>query len=421
MKILIINHGAFPYPGGNGCSVQLNSIIQSFYKNGHELFLFNINTNFPIKDITQVEQHIQSYCKNVIHDFGTDKCGVFMPMSIIKKIWFTLLPNDKEFYNGYDFRQEVDEIIFNWKPDLIFAYSVNAFTAYDYKKHKIPYAISVVDLEYLVFKYKYLVKNNLGIKAKLRKLDSYFLYNRSKSTIKPLILAIKNAIVCFEHAKHHQQELINRSGRQNIYYFPVNVEEPAVSTPLNKTPSSKIRIGLVGNVTGIATLQGLKDFFEHYLDPLSKVKFFDNLEFYIIGGGELNAKYTTLISKFNNITRIGFVEHVYDIYKMLDIVLVPTSIPLGFRTRIVESFSYETCVISHQANVDAMPEFKHLKNGLAYQNSKDLIKCFNLIINDRELINTLSLEAKNTYNRSLKGEIVGNKMIELINQKLSIK
>jgi len=408
MKILILNSGSFPYPGGNGCSVQLNSILSSFHEAGHQINLCCLNNTFPIKEEQKCIYEIKEKVEQ-LHIFSESNNNKYLnPNSILGEIIFTIFNPIKEFYNGSTYQQQISSIISQWIPDLIFAYTINALTAYDYNKHKIPYVISSVDFDSRTFYFKYKFRTRQG---KRHQIKLFLKQHRAKRLDEILMSYCKSSLICFEHASHHNKYLESK-GQRNTKYYPVNVLEPKEIIEHKPINFNKIRVGLVGNVTGIATLSGLITFFRNYMPYLKQVDYFEQLHFNIIGGGQLNKFLSVEIPKYKNVSRIGFVDNLIDIYKMNDIILVPTPIELGFRTRIVEAFSYGSLVITHQANAFAMPEFVHKKNGLAYSNYDEFIDCLSYIMNNPDQVKLLRINSRNTFLNELKGELIGDKMLK---------
>lgn len=408
MKILVINNGAFPYNGGNGCSVQLNSILEAFSSSSHKIFFKNICTFYSGATKTDAINELKKLKLKLFEPHESPE--VNHNNNIIKDIINTLNPNIREFYNGYDYTNIIDDTINMTMPDHIYFYNVNALVAYDFDKHKIPYSFSNVDIESLVHKYKYDYRGNNGIKHSVRLLLKKI---RAKKTNQVLYNSIKKSKVCFEHAYQHQQYL-SSLGLNNVVYLPVNVNDRKRIPTTFKNDSNAIRIGLIGNVQGIATLSGVEDFTLNYLHELEKLPYFRMMEIKVFGGGKLRPTIEIELFKQPNIKRIGYVDKLDDIYNNLDIVLVPTPIELGFRTRIVESFSFSKTVITHKANANAMPEFVHNKNGFSYSNPKEMIAILNTIVKDKGLLKNISNNARITYEDQLKGELIGAKMIELI-------
>jgi glycosyltransferase involved in cell wall biosynthesis len=236
----------------------------------------------------------------------------------------------------------------------------------------------------------------------------------AKKLNKLLFYKIKSSDVCFEHAFHHMQWLKNK-GMKNVYYFPVNVVNISKQIAEKKRiQGDTIKIGLLGNVNGIATLSGILDFFENYINLIKKESFFSNLEFNIIGGGDLRPSISKAILNYNNIKKLGYFEDINEIYELNDIILVPTPINLGFRTRIVEAFSFGACVITHKANSNAMPEFLINNNGFVYSNPVELIELLKKVSDNPHIIDIIGKNAKISYLKNLNGDLIGEQMIKIL-------
>ena len=108
----------------------------------------------------KVSGHPRIYLEAIALMQGTD----------IDTIIATYTPEEsiQEFYNGFAYQQQISTIISQWKPDLIFAYTINALTAYNYYQHKIPYVISSVDLDASMLRFKYQYRNHQGRKHQIR-------------------------------------------------------------------------------------------------------------------------------------------------------------------------------------------------------------------------------------------------------------
>ncbi len=411
MKILMINQGAFPFQGSNGCSVQIFSIISSFLENKHEIYLINFNTIFDNFDKELAINQLKGKGVKII--FIDNIIEEKRKKSIIKKIKYYLKPNINQFYNGVFHIEKIDNLINEIKPDFIYGYTMNAIMSYDYEKHLIPFSFSNIDIDSMVYLYRHKYREKTTF---VKYIKSILKVYQTKKLDNLLFEKIKFSKCCFEHAYHHMLWLKNK-GLENVFYFPVNVVENNFEIK-KKNKDNVLKIGMLGNVNGIATLAGLVDFFDNYLNNIEKQFFFANIEINIIGGGNLREKIAKKIINYNNIKRHGYFKELKDIYYLNDIILVPTPINLGFRTRIVEAFSFGSCVITHKANSDAMPEFINNFNGFVYTNPYELNEIINKLINDKDLMKTIGINARQTYLSKLSGELVGQKMVEKLSLNL---
>lgn len=147
-------------------------------------------------------------------------------------------------------------------------------------------------------------------------------------------------IIC--SANHHSKWL-QRKGIKNVKYFPVTVmdhsgENWMINNERTHKKSSPPIITMIGNVTYTATLDGLYYFSKHILPGLNKLQAKIGFELLLYGDGELAPNLAHVFEQYPWIKRVGFVEDIRDAFCSSSIFLVPTSIPLGFRTRIVKHF-----------------------------------------------------------------------------------
>lgn len=405
MKILILNSGSFPYPSANGCSVQLYSIIEAFIRHDNEVILYNFNTKFEDIDPKIAINNLEK--KGVKCFLEKEIFSTFQPSNWKQQFTYFLKDASYEFYNGLFHQKSVDKLISIVAPNLIFGYTLNAALSFNFDQHQIPFVLSIVDIDSLVIKFRFKYSNH---KSFISKFFAYLRYKRSRNLDKLLISIIQKSLLCFEHAHHHKIYL-EKLGANNVIYYPVNVLGLQNNVPYLNKESDKINLALIGNVNGIATLSGLVDFIDNYLPYIAKDRVLSKcFVFNIYGGGIIQSPYLEKLKSFDTVNVKGFVEDVETIYAENDIIFVPTNIPLGFRTRIVESFSYGKCVITHLNNAIAFPEFEHNINGLHYDNVAKLLEVLSEIAQDKSIIERISKNARDLFLNSINGEIIGERM-----------
>jgi glycosyltransferase involved in cell wall biosynthesis len=79
------------------------------------------------------------------------------------------------------------------------------------------------------------------------------------------------------------------------------------------------------------------------------------------------------------------------------VLLVPNSIPLGIRVRIVTGFSFGTCIVSDAANTGGIPELRHEQNALIGSTPAELAAALLRVVRDDELRARLGRGARETY------------------------
>lgn len=401
MKILVINQAHPPFPGKNGCSVQIYSILKSFKNAGFDISLITINS-----DIKNVQDSIE-ICRN---DLKINNYKFLSTDDI------ALINNQKvqSFYNSHLYIEYIDGEIKQFQPDHVFCYTLESALAFDDNKHNLPHSISIVDLEYWVKLYKIKLKDKTSLRQWLHYQKAII---QSKKLNNILLNRLKSATIIFEHAAHHAKWLRSK-GINNVLYFPVNYYSETIQDAKEKqfSQSRKLRISLIGGVNGIATIYGLFYLGKNILPLIMKDKFIkENIVINIYGGGKLDLRLQNIFEKYEGLINFhGFVDNLEKVYDSTDLLLVPTNIKLGFRTRIVESFYHRTPVLAHKANTIAMPEFQHLLNGFEAKKPKDFIKVIRKILEDKKILTDISNKAFEDYNNKLSGEVIGRKMVDVI-------
>src|ERR687890_651883 len=71
---------------------------------------------------------------------------------------------------------------------------------------------------------------------------------------------------------------------------------------------------------------------------------------------------------------LGHVDEAGAEFRRAHVLLVPNSISLGIRVRIVTALSHGTCVVTHRANTLGIPELEHGTNALVGASGAELAR-----------------------------------------------
>lgn len=405
MKVLVVNTSHPPYPGKYGSAIHIYSILKSLSKEGHDVHLVTINTDrLKVPDSIPVLENDL----NISYKF-------FFPEDLANNGE----KDPEHYYIGKNYTALIDDEISKFCPDHIFCFTLNSALAYNSKKHGIAHSVSVVDIDYLVKYYRIKLKRYTTIREWLYQKKRILKFRKLN---KILVARLKKANVVFEHAAHHAEWLKNKGIAQTTY-LPVNYyfDPHPKGFKSNLIPNEKLKISLIGDVNGIATIYGLFFLADEILPLLNKnIKLVEKLEINIYGGGTIDDRLKKKFDCFSNLVHLkGYVRNLVDIYENTDVLMIPTNIPLGFRTRIIEGFYYRMPVLAHKANTVAMPEFIHMVNGFEAKNAKDFVDLIELILTDRSILNQISEKAYKDYEQSLNGEVVGKRMVDYMEQTLN--
>ena len=89
------------------------------------------------------------------------------------------------------------------------------------------------------------------------------------------------------------------------------------------------------------------------------------------------------------------------------VLLVPTSIPLGIRVRILTGFAYGSCIVTHPANASGIPELADGHNALMRSTPEALAGAIAEALRDPALRAELRRGARETYERWFAPPVAG--------------
>jgi glycosyltransferase involved in cell wall biosynthesis len=182
-------------------------------------------------------------------------------------------------------------------------------------------------------------------------------------------------------AAHHARELgveylrtpvpdTGRSGRR----------EPAEPTVL-----------LMGHLSGAVTIEGLR-VFRKALPVLERA----GVRVRVVGGHEPPA----WLRESAAVELAGHREEAAEDFERAHVLVVPTSIPLGIRVRVITAWSLATPVVAHRANARGTPELAHGENALLAGSAEELAQETLRALGDAELRRRLGAGGRATYERA---------------------
>jgi glycosyltransferase involved in cell wall biosynthesis len=197
-------------------------------------------------------------------------------------------------------------------------------------------------------------------------------------------------------AAHHAAWL-RSLGVEGCRYLHTPVPDPG---PPYATGGAAERptILLVGHLKGIVTLEGLRLFAAKVLPRLEAALGADGFEVRIAGGYDAPPELARLLDR-PSVRLLGHVEGAEDEFRGAHVLLVPNSLTLGIRVRIVTAFSHGTCVVTHRANTLGIPELEHEANALVADSPEGLADAVVRALGDEALRRRLGAGARAAYER----------------------
>lgn len=156
------------------------------------------------------------------------------------------------------------------------------------------------------------------------------------------------------------------------------------------------RILMMGHLRGISTIAGLQLFADSILPSLSERLGADGFEVRIVGGYEPPPE---LLRRLRHpaVRLCGQVVPPDDEFLTADVMLVPTPIVMGQRTRIATAMSFGCPVVAHSANRFGLPELVHADNVLLADTGPGLADAVLLALTDSTLRERLVRSGRRTY------------------------
>jgi glycosyltransferase involved in cell wall biosynthesis len=154
---------------------------------------------------------------------------------------------------------------------------------------------------------------------------------------------------------------------------------------------------LVGHLAGAVTVDGLR-VFAKVLPLLERALGPDGFEIRVVGGHEPPPDLRETFAH-PSVRRVGHVEGVAEEFQAADAILVPTSIPLGIRVRVITAWSFGACVIAHRANALGTPELEHDRTALLGGSPVELTTQVLRALDDIDLRRRVEAGGRSAYER----------------------
>lgn len=278
------------------------------------------------------------------------------------------------FRKGYAHRSQVSRFVRNEEIDIVISYGWDALQAASQVSR--PVIALLGDPIARPFLYRRTLFPDSRLRGRHRFILSiHRLFLRAWAAMSSRRL-LRRAQIVGAFAHHHAREYELLSGRRVDYVqTPVYVSQ---NVPLSKVPSHSqvdkgpLRLGLIGHLNGTATLQGLSEFQRSLLPRIAELVSSGSISLKI-AGGYIEAVPVELRESLEKSGAL-FVGQVWppeDFFSDIDLLLVPTSIPLGIRVRILTAQTLGIPVLAHESAKLGIPELANSENSYLYETAHD--------------------------------------------------
>lgn len=329
-----------------------------------------------------------------------------------------LFPSKSKLFKSWKESKKINLILSNLNLDFVFAYHWEALASIiEFKNcHKI---VLVGDPMHLPFLFRGLYISENKSKFSLTYLVHKYIELTSVRLMKRYMKILLNqGQFCGAFAAHHTYDLNKITKRNNCKYVHTPTPDPLSEVKNIKTKNNKFKIMHIGHLKGIATLYGVRDIAYSILPIIDKIIGSDNYELHIVGGyfDELDIDIKNILKSHKSVIIRGQVSPSDLEFLTSDLLIVPTSIELGIRVRIITAFSFGLTVVAHRANQKGIPELENEVNCILGDNPIELAEGIIKLYQDQDLIKKISIESRNTYEKYFSLNAVGNHFQTIINE-----
>jgi glycosyltransferase involved in cell wall biosynthesis len=176
------------------------------------------------------------------------------------------------------------------------------------------------------------------------------------------------------------------------------------------TRSERPRILMIGHLRGIATISGLKVFAESILPVLTRELGPEGFEVHVVGGYDPPV---SVAGAFDHpaVLRRGQIEPPDDEFLAADVLLVPTPLTTGPRSRIITAMTFGTCVVAHEANGLGIPELRDGENAFLAPDGSALAEATLAALADPEARARVGRAARRAYESTFTPSIAGARIV----------
>lgn len=355
MRAALVLYG-IPDPGFSGDGITEKGLIQALSS------LENLELDFVILPETGGSLTRISHDSSV---FPADATVVHVsPLEKIPRFALRLskVLGVGSFLGSFALRRSAARVLEKTRYDLVFAYHWNATFA----TRGVPNRVCLLG-DPLTAPLTVRALLDAQTKTQIRRKLSHYLWRLRVIALRMLMrAALRNCLRVFTFSAFHAVEIGRLIGR-SVLSLPTPLPDLSKSrTPFQQRKrrgSEVFTILLMGQLSGTATRQGLQYFRDNLLEIFSPMISSGKVKIKI-AGGPIEAALST---SWKSISDAGcqFIGHVFPPeieYEKADALLVPTSVPLGNRVRILDAWKHGLPVIAHIANQAGMPELTHSEN-----------------------------------------------------------
>jgi glycosyltransferase involved in cell wall biosynthesis len=401
-----------PNPDSGGGAITLWSVTRHLVEAGHDVAVVPVHD--PVYDDAagrSLEQRLdQARALGAEVHPVVSRARTTPVRRISARAW---RPRDEELLPNLLDAPAVAEAVTGLAPDAVFAYGWDAVAATRGLRGRIPRFATVVDLAHLPELYRFRRDPKRLDRATLGR--ALLLQSLLRRLPRLQVELLNEAEASADFAAHHA-EWLRRKGATRCLYLRTPVQDrpgPEWRERRRAATHDRPRILLIGHLRGTSTQDGLDVFAKRILPQLEHRLGVDGFEVRIAGGFDPPPDLRRPLDR-PSVRLLGHLPEPDEELASADALLVPNTVPMGARVRVITGLSYGCPLVVHPANALGIAELEHRRNALIGSTPDELAALTIELLRDRELAGRLEEEGRATYERFFALPVAGKAVEDVL-------
>jgi glycosyltransferase involved in cell wall biosynthesis len=404
VKVVAVVAGAVPNPAQSGSTLTVWTIVGHLLDAGHEVAVVVLRGDEPDDPGATFEVRVRALTARGAEVRTVEsRAGDVRQRGRLRR---ALSPTELELLPQLADAEAVGRVVEELAPDVVYAYHWEAVAATRSLRGVTPRLATVVDLPQVSSWYRWRatpgklsregLSRALWLQARLRRLP-------------PLLVDLLTGCEAYGNFAAHHAEWLRGRGAAACAYYRTPIEDRAGErwrAAREARAEGPPRYLLIGHLRGISTLEGLDIVASDVLPALERELGPDGFELRLAGAYDPPPYLRAQLDR-PSVRILGHLESPDAEFSSADAVLVPTSIPLGTRVRILSAWSFGCPAVAHRANASGIPELAHGTNVLLCESAGELVRGLLDVSRDPGLAKRLSEGGRGSYERWFAPEPAG--------------
>lgn len=416
MRAAVLIGSGVPNPATGGGALTAYTTIKYLIDSGHEVVVV------PVHDVEYFDPADQDAESRIAHlraigaevvpvPSGAGDAFRSLPRDVRNKLRRAMAPEDIALYPYLVDAERTRDAVASASVDVAFVYHFEGLAAS--RLLTVPRVVGVGDPSHLVTLYRW--RDAWPSLHAVRELPRLATVLRSQPPLMTRMLRECASSGAF--AAHHAAWLAAH-GVPGCEYLRTPVPDGGGTNWRERRDAVRddtFHILLLGHLRGVVTIDGLRVFAD--LLPLLEQEVGRPFVIDVVGGYDPPPE---LAGVFEHpaVRRHGHVDEnaAAEWLRRADVLLVPTSIPLGIRVRVISGFSAGAAIVTHTANSCGTPELQHEQNALLGHDAAELAAQVGRIARGEQLRRTIEAGARSTWEEHFAPPVAAGRIATLLEE-----